>query len=248
MTIIKDKTQSWHEPRHYRSEIKKEGLTSFNVIVKETDLFILADDDLSLTALTSIHKYRNIIEEYISLRPEFQFSLRPISEDHIAPSMIREMIAATSLVGVGPMACVAGAIAQSVSHDILQFSRQVIVENGGDNYLKCDDDIRVGLYSGRSILNGKLTLKIKAKDMPLGICTSSGTIGHSLSMGKADAVSVISKSAFLADAAATAIGNRVKSERDIRSAAEYGINLEGVLGVLIVMGKKIGAAGAIELC
>ncbi len=239
----------WHEPRTYRSQIKKEGFISFNVVLQETDLFILADKDYSSVTLTILNKYRYLFNEYILHRNEFKDSLTPISQDPFAPRIIREMIESSRLVGVGPMAAIAGAISQYVANELLQLTSQVIVENGGDNYLKTFDDLIVGLYAGSSRLSNKVNIRIKKEEMPMGICTSSGTIGHSLSLGKADAVCVKSKSAILADAAATAIGNRIKTERDLRDAVLFGMDLtDDILGVVAILGGKIAAGGAIDFC
>ena len=131
---------------------------------------------------------------------------------------------------------------------LLAFSPEVIVENGGDIFLAVKHDRTIGLYAGDSPLTGRLGLEIRAADTPLGVCTSSGTVGHSLSFGKADAVVVVSKSTALADAAATAVGNRVKQAADIDAALKVGQKIEGVLGIVIVIGKDIGAWGDVTLC
>jgi uncharacterized protein len=235
------------KPRTYRTQPCHSGLISFQIQISETDLHILADRDLSDIALKSVYKYRKYLEEYIKIRPLFRDSLSPVPADPHAPQIIRDMIDSSNLVGVGPMAGVAGAVSQYVAADLLAFSNDIVVENGGDIFIKSSQDLNVGIYSGASVLNMKLTLKIKAKETPLGICTSSGTIGHSLSFGKADAVCIISKSAVLADAAATAVGNKVKKEENIRDALEYGKTIPGVLGVLIIIGSHMGAVGQIEL-
>jgi ApbE superfamily uncharacterized protein (UPF0280 family) len=145
------------------------------------------------------------------------------------------------------MASVAGAISEYVANELLKMSQNVIVENGGDIYLKTQEEVRVGVFAGNSPLTYKVGLLLKPEQMPLGVCTSSGTVGHSLSFGKADAVCVLSKSSTMADAAATAIGNLVKGKGDIRTALEKGIKIEGVLGALIVMGEHFGVIGDIEL-
>ncbi len=236
-----------YQPRNYRTRVGRPGFVPFRVQIKETDLFILAQKDYSETALKSVYKYRTYLEEYINSRPEFEESLFPISEDPHATPIVREMISAATTAGVGPMSSVAGAVAQYVSLDLLEFTPEVIVENGGDIYVKSDQDLRVSVYAGNSPLNMKLNLRVRSEDTPLGICTSSGTIGHSLSFGRADAVCIISKSAVLADAAATAVGNRVKGAEDIRSALQFGKSIPGVLGILIIIGTKMGAVGKIEL-
>jgi ApbE superfamily uncharacterized protein (UPF0280 family) len=92
-----------------------------------------------------------------------------------------------------------------------------------------------------------VSIKVRKEEMPLGVCTSSGTVGHSLSFGCADACCVKSGSAALADAAATAIGNIVKSEKDIQNGLTTGMKIEGVLGIVIIIGGQLGAAGDIEL-
>jgi ApbE superfamily uncharacterized protein (UPF0280 family) len=145
------------------------------------------------------------------------------------------------------MAAVAGALAESVSKDLLKLSEEVIVENGGDIYLATSKERTIGIYAGNSPLSFKIGFVIGPEDSPLGVCTSSGTVGHSLSFGKADAVSVLSKSAGLADAAATAIGNIVKEKRDIELGLERGKEIEGVSGMLIILGDKMGVWGDVKL-
>lgn len=237
-----------YQERTYRNRVsKKENLVSFQIKVGETDLYISAGKDLTDIACTSVHKYRRFIEEYIKHRPQFLDSLVPIKPDEMAPAIIKDMLKASRISGVGPMASVAGAVAQHVGMDLLEHSDDVIVENGGDIFLKSETEIIIGIFAGESPMSHKVGLKILPEDMPLGICTSSGTVGHSLSLGRADAVCVTSKSASLADAAATSIGNRVRKERDIKAALESGAEIEGVLGILIIVGDKLGAYGAIEL-
>ena len=126
--------------------------------------------------------------------------------------LVKEMIRVSTLANVGPMAAVAGAMAEFVSKDLLKISKQVIVENGGDIYLATSRERTIGIYAGTSPLSMKLGITISPEDSPLGVCTSSGTVGPSLSFGKADAVCILSKSAALADAAATAVGNVVRGE------------------------------------
>ena len=129
------------------------------------------------------------------------------------------------------------------------FSNQtenLIIENGGDIFLKSKNNLTVSVYAGESPLSYKVKLIVKPEETPLGICTSSATVGPSLSFGKADAVCVISKSATLADAAASAIGNQVKSKKDIKTALDYGIKIPGVRGILIIVGNDMGAIGEVE--
>jgi hypothetical protein len=123
----------------------------------------------------------------------------------------------------------------------------VIVENGGDICLAGSKERTVGIYAGSSPLSLKIGVAVDPEETPLGICTSSGTVGHSVSFGKADAVCVVSKSATLADAAATGIGNIVQGQEDIGRGLERGKEIEGVSGVLIIVGEKMGAWGKMRL-
>jgi ApbE superfamily uncharacterized protein (UPF0280 family) len=237
-----------YRERLYRNKITKGTLTSFRLQIKETDLYISADSNLSRFACNSVHKHRKYLEKYIDFHPTFLNSLTPVDRDDFAPPIIKDMIEASILTGVGPMASVAGVIAQYVGMDLLQYSHNVIVENGGDIFLKCvKNDVRVTIFAGDSPLSYKISLRIKPEDTPMGICTSSGTVGHSLSFGIADAVCVLSKSTSLADAAATYLCNLVKNEGDMKSTLDRGLRIKGVLGVVIIVNDKFGAIGNIEL-
>jgi len=236
-----------YEKRTYRDFVKADDLVKFEVIVKETDLLVRAERDLSRETRESVLKYRHQLETYIEMNPQFQRSLIPLKHDLHAPEIIREMIRTSQLAHVGPMAGVAGAIAESVSKDLLQLSKEVIIENGGDIYLSTSKERIIGIYAGNSPLSLKIGIVIDPEKTPLGVCTSSGTVGHSLSFGKADAVSVLSKSAALADAAATAIGNVVREKKDIELGLERGREIEGILGMLIIVREKMGIWGDIKL-
>lgn len=233
--------------RTYRDFSSSRQLSPFSVKVSETDLYILADSDLSQSALEAVLQYRTQIEEYIRIHPRFRTSLVPVSHDPMAPAIIKDMLAASRAAGVGPMASVAGAIAEHVGRKLLSTSLNVVVENGGDIYLDVKDDMKIGIFAGESPLSGRIALKITAGESPLGICTSSGTVGHSLSFGIADAICIKSKSAALADAAATAAGNLIQTKADVRKGLAKAMSIEGVLGVLIVTGDTLAVQGAMEL-
>jgi len=236
-----------YEPRTYRHWIKGKDLTSFNIMVEETDLYIRASTNLKRKALKLVLKYRDILKRYIERYPAFLTSLKPLPIGDDAPSIVKSMSESAEKVGVGPMASVAGAIAEFVGTELLNFSPEIIVENGGDIYLKSLRKRLIGIYAGKSPLTGKIGLEINGEDTPLGICTSSGTVGHSLSYGKADAVIVISKSAILADAAATAIGNLIKKPDDIPSGIKFAKGIEGLKGVIIIEGDNMGLWGEVKI-
>jgi ApbE superfamily uncharacterized protein (UPF0280 family) len=236
-----------YEPRDYRHWISDRDLVSFSVVVKETDLLIRARRDLTAQALEVTNKCRTELEQYIAAHPEFEVSLEPLSVEEHAPSLVKEMAGAAHKAGVGPMAAVAGAIAERVGTELLDFSDEVIVENGGDIFFKSTVERLIGVYAGESKLTGKIAFTIRPEETPLGICTSSGTVGHSLSFGAADAVIVFSSSTPLADAAATAIGNLVGSAEDIGNALQAARGIDGIKGAAIIKDDHMGLFGQIQL-
>jgi ApbE superfamily uncharacterized protein (UPF0280 family) len=236
-----------YEKRIYRDLVKTDDLVKFEVIVKETDLLVRAESDLSKEARDSVLTYRHQLETYIAMNPGFQKSLVPLPEDPYAPEIVKQMIQTSQWAGVGPMATVAGAMADLVSRDLLKLSKEMIVENGGDIYLASSRERTIGIYAGDSPLSLKIGIVISPEETPLGVCTSSGTVGPSLSFGKANAVCILSKSAALADAAATAVGNVVKEKKDVSSGLRRAREIDGVLGTLIIVEEKMGVWGRIKL-
>jgi ApbE superfamily uncharacterized protein (UPF0280 family) len=236
-----------YQPRTYRHWVKGKDMVAFNVTVKETDLYIRARSDLKSKAYELVVKYRRMLEEYIEGHPSFLTSLEPMAVDDDAPPLVTQMAEAAEKAGVGPMAAVAGAIAEAVGSELAAFSPEVIVENGGDIYLRSLTKRLIGIYAGKSPLTGRVGLEINGEDTPLGICTSSGTVGHSLSYGQADAVIVLSPSTALADAAATAIGNRILKPEDIPGGIEFARSFKGLKGVVIIQGEQVGVWGEVKL-
>jgi uncharacterized protein len=233
--------------RFYRHWIKDSGLVSFNVVVAQTDLYIRSCRNLKHKALDSVLKHRRSLEAYIERHPLFMTTLEPYQAEAEAPAIVKEMARVSRLTGVGPMAAVAGAIAEAVGRDLLAFSPEVIVENGGDIFMKISKNRLVGIYAGQSSFTEKIALEIMPGETPLGIGTSSGTVGHSLSLGSADATIVLSSSAALADAAATALGNMVKEADEIPKAIGEAQGIEGLRGVVIIVGDKMGIWGMVRI-
>jgi len=236
-----------YEQRTYRHQIKDRDLVSFTAVVKETDLYIRALKDLSVEAVAAIREIRRPLERYIQEHPIFLHSLEPLLVEKDAPEIVQRMAQAACLADVGPMAAVAGAVAEMVGERLLQSSSEVIVENGGDIFLKISKRRKIGIYAGGSAFTGKLAIDVEPGQTPLGICTSSGSVGPSLSLGLADAAVVLAPSAALADAAATAIGNRVRSAEDIEAALEFGQCISGVVAIVIIAGDRMGVRGDIKL-
>lgn len=236
-----------YEPRTYRHRIKERDLVSFNVQERETDLYIRAKSNLKKKAHRLILKYRGMLERYIVNHPEFLTSLKPITIDTSAPHIVKEMVTAASVAGVGPMAAVAGALAQNVGQELLEYTPEIIIENGGDIFIKTLANRTIGIYAGNSPYSSKIGIEVSVKQSPLGICTSSGTVGHSLSFGKADAVVALSKSASLADAAATAIGNMITSASDIQKGITFARDLEGLQGIIVIKDDELGIWGEVTI-
>jgi uncharacterized protein len=236
-----------YEERTYRSLINKDNLTSYNVKIVESDLLISSDTNLTDEALKSLARHRHSLETYIKSHPDFITSLLPLPEDDLAPPIVRDMLNKAKICGVGPMAGVAGAVSEYVGNDLFNLTKNIIIENGGDIFIKSQNKLIVSVYAGESPLSYNANFIVKPEETPLGICTSSATVGPSLSFGKADAVCVISKAATLADAAASAIGNKVKSKNDIKPALDFGIKIKGVTGIIIIIGNEMGVIGKVEL-
>ena len=235
-----------YEARTYRGRMVPEGLQGFNVNMEETDLMVFADGDYRPYVAERVRFYRDQLKGIQN--PAFFTSLIPIEDDLHYPPIARHMIQASAACGVGPMAAVAGAIAEYVGLDLLNLSSEVIVENGGDIFLRIRRARKIGIYAGLSPLSNRLSLEIDAEETPMGICTSSGTVGHSLSFGKADAVVTLAKDTPLADAAATAIANLVRTKEDIERAITAAQRIPGVTGVVIIIGEHLGVWGQVRLC
>ena len=194
-----------------------------------------------------VKKYRKIVEDYIFRHPEFLTSLKPVDCEPQAPTIISSMCLSGKIAGVGPMAAVAGAMAEFVGRELSNITPELIIENGGDIFLQSNRQRKIAIFAGASPFSGRLNLVTPPCPGGFGICTSSGTVGHSLSFGKADAVTITSPSASLADAIATACCNLVQTENDINKGLDFARSCQSVEGALIIVNDKIGIWGKIEL-
>ncbi len=235
--------------RFYRYQHRRpQGWETFRVKFRETDLWIRARKNLEKEAMEAVLNSRLQLERYIASNENFLRSLTPLPDDPLAPPLIRGMLDAAGSAQVGPMAAVAGAVAEAVGKALERFSDSVIVENGGDCYLNLPGETTVGVFAGpASPFTGKISIKLGPQRFPLGVCTSSATVGPSLSFGRADAVVVLSKNTALADAAATRLGNMVKTPADIDSALALAPSIASLEAVLILIGDKIGIWGNVEI-
>jgi hypothetical protein len=236
-----------YQARTYRNLIDTPNLFSYNVVVKETDLLVYAEKKLERETRELVLEQRGYLEAFIKTHPEFASALTPWQLEGPVPNIISQMVAAGNKSGVGPMAAVAGAIAEQVGFGLLKLTDQVIVENGGDIFIRTKTPLTVGIYAGKSPLNLKIGIRVNCGQEPLAVRTSSATVGHSLSLGKADAVCVLADSCSIADAAATSLGNLIQSSADIQTAVSIGKRIKEINGLAIIIDKKIGLWGDIEV-
>ena len=236
-----------YQERTYRNLIKSPELVPYRVVVKETDLMVYTDHKLIDETKELVLEQRGYVETFISSHPEFAEALVPWQLSGPAPAIIANMAKAAHNAGVGPMAAVAGAIAEQVGLGLLKLTDQAIVENGGDVFIKTHSELTVGIFAGDSPLSLRIGIQLKHQPNPMAVCTSSGTVGHSLSLGKADAVCVVADSCSIADAAATSIGNLVDSPADIEKAIEVGQKMNGLTGVVVIADDKIGMWGDLKI-
>lgn len=213
---------------------------------KDTHVKVIADSEKYVEiVLDEIVKQRQELEDYILREPRFISALKPIQIKEDAPEIVKQMAEGAEIAKVGPMAAVAGTIAELAVRKAVQAgAKTALVENGGDIFVKAEEPLTIGVFSGYNEMADKIAFRIKA-GTTLGICSSSSKLGHSLSFGDCDLVTVFSGNAAIADAVATAVCNMVKSKEDMQKALEWGINREGVEGIIIVKGKEVGVIGDI---
>lgn len=236
-----------HQERTYRNLIQTAQLQAYRVVVKETDLMVYTKTKLVNETKELVLEHRGYVEAFINSYPDFATALVPWQFDGPAPGIVVNMVKAARSAGVGPMAAIAGAIAEEVGHGLLKRTDQVIVENGGDVFIKMSSPVTVGIYAGSSPLSLQIGLRLKTDSKPQAVCTSSGTFGHSLSLGKADAVCVVADSCAMADAAATSIGNLIDSAADIESAIKAGRHIQALNGIVVIAAEKMGMWGDLQV-
>jgi uncharacterized protein len=210
----------------------------------ETAAAITCEKEYASAVIDGIAKARAGIIAYAKDRPEFILSLEPLQADADAPETVKRMCVAAKEAGVGPMAAVAGAIAEAgVEVARSAGASHCIVDNGGDIALLLDHPVIVGILDK---LDSDLlpAVEIAATDGEiLGLCTSSGVFGHSISFGRAEAATVMARSAPLADALATALGNECKDGSLIRKALESISGIDGVLWAMAIVDGHVGTMG-----
>lgn len=241
------------EPRTYRNHFRNENLVYFSVKVKEADVYI---------GLTSSSFYPGLpgemfmvlsnlmfqLETHIAINPEFQTSLVPLKPDVNDCPIVKDMFDASEKAGTGPMAAVAGAINLYLAKALVKYAKpeEWLIENGGDVYCKFNHEVNFAVYAGKSPLSGIIGIKIPGSHFPVGVCTSSGTVGHSFSFGKADAACVVCSDVCLADALATQLGNQISNPDDLEGMVSLFSQDPLVMGSLAVLGDRCAMAGDIQ--
>ena len=227
---------------------------TFRCVSRETDLWVAVDlghysKEAERFTMGRILHYRAILEKHIECNPEFRDSLTPVAGTDGAHPIISAMCDAAMKAGTGPMSAVAGTIAEFICHDLLsEFNAdEVIIENGGDIFMKLTAPVTTSVFAGDSPLSEKIALHIRPEETPLSVCCSSGTIGHSLSFGIADACVIACRSGALADACATAFCNEVKDHGMIHEVTERALAIPETEAVVIIAGDKVGLGGRIEI-
>jgi ApbE superfamily uncharacterized protein (UPF0280 family) len=238
--------------RTYRSLHRAGDLHYFNIRIKQSDLAIGVDrksysDSLVPLCRQEVIRLRGELEDYIKLHPEFATSLVPLKILSGAPPLVQQMTRAAAVADVGPMAAVAGTLAQALGEKLKTRCQECVVENGGDIYLHSYRERKIAVFAGTSPFSYKIAIRVYPEESPLGICTSSGTVGPSLSFGKADAVVIKARDTAIADAVATAAANRVKTESDLLKAIKYVKSIEQVTGILVIKNDQMAAWGKIEI-
>ena len=243
-----------YRERSYRGRFSNDERRWFCVKFLESDLWIGVDNG-SYSAFMESDTYamlvdlRRTMDAYLLIDPQYKTALTPYDAGLEAPDILKEMSRVSHKTGIGPMSAVAGAVALKVAgflksrYDV----NEVIVENGGDIYAQASTDMDISVFAGQSPLSEKIGLHIPAGSFPLGICTSSGTVGPSLSLGRADAVMIVCKDVMLADSYATAMANRIQSVNDLQPVIDRITNTPDILGAIAVKDDRMAICGQFEL-
>jgi len=235
--------------RTYRQNLRpRPGETAFQVVVAQTDLFVVAERPLAREIGDFAAVLRSGLATYLLLHPDFRDSLVPVAPLGHAPEIARDMAEATARFGVGPMAAVAGAVSQAVADRFAGVSPNLLIENGGDVFLHSRVERTVALLA-RPAEGARLGLRFPPESLPAAICASSAKVGHSLSLGRADMVTVVADRGAVADAAATALANRLATAEDLEDMLRLAGSWagRGVRGVFAQIGDMAGMVGDIEL-
>ena len=222
-------------------------MTRTHFEVKETALTVVCDDRYLRAVRDAVYEARERIESRIAEDPFFGITYDPIPPRETDDPVTRGMCQASVSAGVGPMAAVAGAVAQhAVKAAVGAGCGHIIVDNGGDICLRTSEPVRIGIHSAEPGFSD-LAYLIPPTHGLYGVCSSSGRIGPSVSFGSGGVCTVFSPSAVLADACATAFGNRVGGcgEEEMSAAAEGIASIAGVEGCSAIGGGRMAMCGKV---
>ncbi len=228
--------------------MSKPGTNTFGSLAyKYSDLLISSDKNIIKLVEEPLKEIYRYLHRCFKEDPAFLKSLSPVSAKPGYPEIIKKMCLLSAEFNVGPMAAVAGTVNEFLAEKLNKYCGNLIIENGGDLYLRSKKDRILGIYVKNNYFKDGISIKIKAENMPCGVCASSGTFGHSLSLGKCDLAVVLSKSAITADAAATAVANSISCKEDILTSIKHFKNYRSIDGLLLIKEDQIGLWGSIEL-
>ena len=244
-----------YKERSYRSRFSNDERRWFCVKFLESDLWIGVDNGSYSASMEAdiygmLVELRRSMDAYLLMDPQYKAAIVPYDAGLEAPDILKEMSRVSHKTGIGPMSAVAGAVALKVA-DFIKGRygvKEVIVENGGDIYADATSDMDIAVFAGQSPLSERVGLHIPASSaFPLGVCTSSGTVGPSLSLGRADAMMIICRDVLLADSYATAFANRIQTINDLQPVIDRIQNIPEILGALAIKDDRLAVAGLYEL-
>ncbi len=232
--------------KQYRSLVNFKNKYCYRLLFQYSDLFVISDIDIYRLLGPTLMMFYDMIGKVIEENPLFKKSLKPVKPQKKYPHIIKKMCEASIVFDVGPMASVAGALCDYMARELKDSCKTLIIENGGDIYIKEKRNIKISLSLNNKYFNN-LLLEIDKTSLPAGICASSGTIGHSLSFGTSDLVAVTARSAVTADAAATAIANTIKSKEDIKESIDQYKSFKAIDAIVSIKDDIIGIWGKVKI-
>jgi len=226
----------------------KSALYEYGVTIGESQIHIKCDSkEAILQSVKDVKRHREELLKYIRRHPDFQYALKPVKVTKHAPRIVKKMTKASRIADVGPMASVAGALADLGLESMLKCGARVaVIENGGEIAAFTEQPIYVTIVSSCLDVSGKIGFYITRENCPIGIATSSGKTNHAISFGEADSATVVADNSSLADAAATAICNSILGG-DVRDSIKRGLQksmeIQGIRGALVIREGQVGLAG-----
>ncbi len=224
------------------------NLYEYGLTINESTIHLKSDKkEAIMESIEKIKYHRQELTNYVRDHPDFQYALKPVKMESTAPRIVQLMVKSSRVADVGPMASVAGALADFGLEAMLKTGANIaVVENGGEIAAYTRKPILVTILSGSLKLSGKIGFNLTEDDCPLGIATSSSKTGHAISFGEADSVTIVADTASLADAAATSVCNSVVG-KDVKKSVQMGLErakgIKGIRGALIIRGEHVGIAG-----